>query len=234
MTDQAADAGFGALRHLLFSPIRFYRARLEARPRYLVALAPLAAYIVLSSATVLVATRKTQRVTEVAFEQAGFPPLASVWVGEAIGVVSSITAGCFLFGISALSVVVLDMLLAQSGRSRRLVEFTALAFYSQLPLAAVGLAVVVWWWSPAPLRLPAGITSMELADFLRAYQAESADTAGLSTLQLAGSYFWCWLVALQAAALRVVSGFSVGGAWAAGIMLAVLFVGIPSVVQQVW
>lgn len=234
MTFQAADSGFGALWHLLFSPVRFYRARLEAPPRYLAALVPLAAHIVLSSATVLAATRKTQRVTEVAFEQAGLAAPAPAWVGDVIGVVSSITAGCFLFGISALSVVVLDMLLAQSGRGRRLVEFTALAFYSQLPLAAVGLTVVVWWWSPAPLRLPAGITSIELADFLRAYQADSADTPGLSALQLAGYYFWCWLVALQAAALRVVSGFSVGGAWAAGITLAVLFVGIPSVVQQVW
>ena len=234
MIVQAADADFGALRHLMFSPIRFYRARLEARPRYLGALVPPAAYVVLSSAAVLVVTRKTHGVTAVAFERAGLPPLAPAWVGDAIGVVSSITAVCFLLAMSALAVVFLDMLFAQSGRGRRLFEFTALAYFSQLPVAVAGLMAAVWWWSPAPLTLPAGITSLELVDALRSYQEESADTAVLSTQRLIGSYFWCWLVALQAAALRVVSGFSVGGAWAAGILLGVLFVGIPYAVQQYW
>ncbi len=234
MTAQETDAGFGALRHFLFSPIRFYRARLEAHPRYLAALVPLGAYVALSSATALLTARKTQRVAAVAFEQAGLPPLGPAWVGEAIAVVSSITAGCFLFALSALAVVVLDMLFAQSGRSRRLVEFTALAFYSQLPLAAAGLAAVVWWWNPAPLRLPEGIASLELADALRRYQEESANAAGLSTLRLAGSYFWCWLSALQAVALLVVSDFSPRGTWAAGILLAALFVGMPYAAQRFW
>ena len=204
---------------------------------------PPAAYVVLSSAAVLVVTRKTHGVTAVAFERAGLPPLAPAWVGDAIGVVSSITAVCFLLAMSALAVVFLDMLFAHesyrnpepaSGRGRRLFEFTALAYFSQLPVAVAGLMAAVWWWSPAPLTLPAGITSLELVDALRSYQEESADTAVLSTQRLIGSYFWCWLVALQAAALRVVSGFSVGGAWAAGILLGVLFVGIPYAVQQYW
>ena len=234
MTVQAADTDFGALRHLLFSPVRFYRARFKARPRHLAALAPLAAYIVLSAATVLVITRKTRSVTEAAFEAAGLPPLPPPWVGDVLGVMSSITAGCLLFALSALAVVCLDMLCAQSGRGRRLVEFTALAYLSQLPLAAAGLAVAAWWWSPAPLRLPDGIASLELAEALRSYQEESAGAAALSTQRLLGSYFWCWLVALQAAALRVVSGFSAGGAWAAGILLAALFVGVPYAIQRFW
>ena len=36
-----------------------------------------------------------------------------------------------------------------------------------------------------------------------------------------------WLIALHACALRVVSGLTVGGAWAAGIILAILFMGVP-------
>ena len=234
MIAQETGAGFVALRHLVFSPIRFYRARLEAKPRYLAALVPLGAYVALSSATAFLTARRSQRVAAVAFEQAGLPPLGPAWLGEAVAVVSSVTAGCFLFAMGALAVVVLDTLFVQSGRSRRLVEFTALAFYSQIPLAAAALALVVWWWSPPPLSLPAGITSLELGDVLRSYQEESANAAGLSTLRLAGSYSWCWLVALQAVALRVASGFSVGGTWVAGILLAALFVGIPYAAQWYW
>ncbi len=234
MTARQTDAGFGRIRHLWFSPVRFFRARLERPPGYLGALAPLVAYIALASAAVLVVVGKTRRVTEVAFARVEAPPLAPAWVGDAIGVVSSVTAVCFAFVLSALAVVALDMLFAQSGRGRRLVEFTALAYCSQLPFAAVWLGIVAWWWQPEPLRLPAGVTSVELLDVLRAYQENSANAPLLSTLRLVASYFWCWFVALQAVALRVVAGFTVGGAWAAGGLLAALFVVAPYVVQELW
>ena len=153
---------------------------------------------------------------------------------DLLGVMSAITTGCALFLFSALAVVVLDMLFAQSGHGRRLVEFTGLAFYSQLPLALAVLVFTIWWQEMDTLRLPPEATGQELAEAVLAQQQESAAAAGLSTLRLMGAYFWCWLVALQAAALRVVSGFSTGGAWAAGILLAVLFVGLPYAVQQLW
>lgn len=234
MSAPQADAGLGRIRHLWFSPVRFFRARLERPPRYLGALAPLAAYIALTSAAVLVAMGKTRRVTEVAFagvEAAALPP---AWVGDAIGVMSSVTAGCSVFVLSALAVLALDMLFVQSGRGRRLVEFTALAYWSQVPFAAVWLAIVAGWWELAPLRLPPGATSVELLEVLQAYQEDSASEPLPSTLRLAASYFWCWLVALQAVALRVVAGFTVGGAWAAGGLLAALFVVAPYVVQELW
>ena len=88
--------------------------------------------------------------------------------------------------------------------------------------------------APEPLRLPPGVTSVELLDVLRAYQENSANAPLLSTLRLVASYFWCWFVALQAVALRVVAGFTVGGAWAAGGLLAALFVVAPYVVQELW
>lgn len=34
--------------------------------------------------------------------------------------------------------------------------------------------------------------------------------------------------------LRVVSGFPVGGAWASGILMAALFVGLPYAVRWFW
>ena len=234
MTGRQAAAGLGRIRHLWFSPVRFFRARLEQPPRYPGALAPLAAYIALTSAAVLVAGGKTRRVAEAAFAGVEVPPLPPAWVGDAIGVVSSVTAGCFVFALSALAVLALDTLFVQSGRARRLVEFTALAYWCQLPFTAVWLGILAWWWEPEPLRLPPGVTSVELLDVLSAYQENSASAPMLSTLRLVASYFWCWFVALQAVALRVVAGFTVGGAWAAGGLLATLFVVAPYVGQELW
>ena len=229
-----ADACLGRIRHLWFSPVRFFRARLERPPRYLAALAPLVAYTVLTSAAVLVVMDKTRRMAEVAFAGADAPPLPPAWVGDAIGVISSVTTACSIFALSALAVLALDTLIVQSGRGRRLVEFTALAYWSQLPFAAVWLGIVAGWWEPAPLRLPPGATSVELLDVVSAYQEDSAREPLLSTLRLAASYFWCWFIALQAVALRVAAGFTVGGASAAGGLLAALFVVAPYVAQELW
>ena len=232
MTGHDAAHGFGAPFCLLTSPVRFFRSRLERQPGYLAALAPLAAYAVLSTAAVLVVARKTRLTTERALATAELSGIEPGWVGDIIGTVASFTAVGFMFVASALALTALDALFAQSGRARRLVEFTALSYWSQLPLAAAWLGIVAWWWAPSPLRLPPGLTAAELMAVLSEYQEANARTSILSTLQLAGAYSWCWFVALQAAALRVVSGFSVHGAWAAGILLATLFVAIPYAAQR--
>ena len=237
MTTQVAASphfspGFGAPWRLLTSPVRYFRSRLERQPRYLVALAPLAAYAVLASAAVLVVARETRLTTQRALAGVESPGMEPLWVGDIIGTVASVTTVGFTFVLSVLAAVALDSLFAQSGRARRLVEFTALCYWSQLPLAAAWFGIVAWWWEPPPLRLPPGATAAELAGVLSDYREESARTTVLSTLQLAGAYSWCWFVALQATALRVVSGFSVHGAWAAGILLATLFVVIPYVAQR--
>ena len=234
MSTPQADADLGRIRHLWFSPVRCLRARLERPPRHLAALAPLAAYTALTSAAVLVGMGKSRRVAEVALagvEAAALPP---AWVGDAIGVISSVTAACSVFALSALAALALDTLFAQSGRGRRLVEFTALAYWTQLPFTAVWLVIVAAWWEPAPLRLPPGATSVELLEVMQAYQEDSAREPLPSALRLVASYFWCWFVALQAVALRVTAGFTVGGAWAAGGLLAALFVVAPYVVQELW
>ena len=133
----------------------------------------------------------------------------------------------------ALVMVVLDLLFAQSGRVRRLVEFAGYSFISQVPLAVAGLGLAIGV-APEPLRLPPDATLAEFPDIVRDYQEGVAGGTVQAVMQMIGVYFGLWLAALQAAALRVVSGFSVGGAWAAGILLAVLFVGLPYAGRQFW
>ena len=225
---------FGAPWRLLTSPLRFFRSRLERQPDYLAALAPLAAYTVLASAAALVVARKTRMTTQRALAAAELPGIEPGWAGDVIATVASVTAVGFTFVASALALLALDALFAQSGRARRLVEFTALSYWSQLPLAAAWFGIVAWWWEPLPLRLPPGVTAAELMGALSDYQEAGARTTVLSTLQLAGAYSWCWFVALQATALRAASRFSVRGAWAAGIVLGTLFVALPYVAQRIW
>lgn len=233
MTGRNARSRVGTFGQLLFSPIRFFRARLERPPNYPAALAPLAAYVVLTTATVLVSGRKTREVTDVALDRAQLGATWPAWVGDAIGGVSTVTTVGFLFVVNAIAVMALDALFAQSGRARRLVEFTALSYWSQLPFAAVWLGITAWWWRPEPLHLPAGVTSVELLEILQTYR-ENADTGVLATLRLVGTYFWCWFIALQCAALRAAAGFTVGGAWAAGLLLGTLFVGVPYAAERFW
>ena len=56
--------------------------------------------------------------------------------------------------------------------------------------------------------------------------AEPLQIVMARTQQMAG----VWLIALHACALRVVSGLTTGGTWAAGLVLAVLFIGAPAAV----
>ena len=97
----------------------------------------------------------------------------------------------------------------RGNRDDRLVEFSALAHVTQIPWALATLAVSLWGWDPEPFRVSSATTVAELPDLLRRYQESMAAAPVQSTLRLVGAYFTVWLVALQCAALRVVSGVSV-------------------------
>ena len=216
------------------SPTRFYRTRANMSPSWLLAFSPVIATTALYVAAAGVLNLKVQPHVEAAMSEMGVD-LGQVPTGliAVVGLMGSAAAYLAMFGAMALVLVVLDLLFAQSGSARRLVEFAGFAFVSQLPLAILGLALAIWV-TPEPLRLPADATLAEFPDIMRKYQATVVGGVRQSVLQMVGVYFGLWMAALQAAALRVVSGFSVGGAWAAGILLAVLFVGIPYAVQQLW
>ena len=220
---------------LFVSPIRYFRSLLERPPRWTRAGAPVVVYAGLLAMTGSVTYLRLQSgLVDTASLATGAVAFTSPVFGTVLSVFSVVTGAAVTFWLSTGALIALDVLFTGSGRARRLIEFSALAYWTQVPWTAVVAGVVLWWFEPAPLRLAAGATPMELAEAMRAYQENSASAAGLSTMRLVGSYFWCWLVALQAAALRVVSGFSVGGAWAAGILLAILFVGIPYAGGLLW
>ena len=119
--------------------------------------------------------------------------------------------GFVAFTLHAAAVVVLGMVGTGSGDSvtnARLVGLAGLAYWTQVAWSVPVLAVLLVF----------------SADALGAPGPHGTFPTLIGSLQ---QLFGLWLVGLHAVALRVVSRFSVGGTWAAGIALGALFVGTP-------
>ena len=133
-------------------------------------------------------------------------PMAAV-LFSGVNLAGASAAAVAAVGAHAVVVVVLDLLAAPSGRARRLVELSALAYWSQ-----------VAWSVPAALLVTgAGSVGDDLRVVLDA------------TRQLWG----VWLIGLHAAVLYVVSGLSVAGAVAAALIMLAVFYGLPPLVGMI-
>ena len=124
------------------------------------------------------------------------------------------------------------VLFAGSGRARRLVELSALAYWVQVVWAAVSLIAVLVAYSPSPLDLPISRGRLAVEGAMAEYLADEAGTPFMLSIRLVGVYFGLWFTALQACALRVVSGFSVVAASAAGVVMGFAFILLPWAVQR--
>lgn len=220
---------------ILTSPIRFYQTRVAHPPDWMRAAAPVALQMTLLSVNGSVMyLRGLAGITEsLPSNLAAGGPLSPVF-GVALAVVSVVAGVAVTFWLSVGAIVALDLLFTGSGQARRLVECTALAYWTQIPWSFAAVGILLWWFDPEPLRVSSDLSSSELSARMMAYQNDLQSGPLMETMQVVGLYFGLWLAALQAAALRVVSGFSVGGAWAAGILLAALFVGIPYAGRLLW
>ena len=203
---------------VLWSPMRHYRERLALPPDWARAVVPLAieAAWIMAGFIVTVFRLAPELSTGVLF----YLFLIFFLV---LMVFSMILGIAFWFGLSTGVVVAIHRLATGSmAGARRLVEFSALAHWSQVPWAVVYAAVLVWW-------LPPGLDLSDAAQF-----EESLSTSPIGSLafQLLGMGCGVWLVVLQACALRVVSGFTVRGASVAAAVLGIVFVGIPWAAAQ--
>ena len=198
------------------------------------ALPVVAQTVLLAIAGSLVNLRMHAEIVQVVSGVDGTNPLFSPAFGVILAIFSVVAGTAMVFWLAAGALVVLDILFAGSGQSRRLVECCALAYWSQVPWSLIGLVILSIWGHPEPIRIPTNASPSELTTLLVERQAHFQSMPVMQTVQLVGVYFGLWLVGLQATALRVVSGFSVRGAWAAGIVLGTLFVALPYVAQRIW
>lgn len=210
------------------SPVRFFREALSRPPAWGRAFAPVGLVVVLVTASSVVTAGRGHAVLERAYgtDVIPFPALASV------GVLTALVAIAASFWLSAGALLVIDLLFAGSGRARRLIEFSALAYWVQVLWGSVALVAFLVFYSPAPLDLPMERGRLAVEEAMAEYLAAEARTPFILTFRLVGVYVGLWFTALQACALRVVSGVSVAGASATGVVLGLVFVVLPWAVQR--
>lgn len=218
---------------LLDSPIRYMKRRVEGPTRWFTAILPVTLYVMASTAGALVAGKRMNMVIHVAMEEAEHPlPDVPFLLGVLVAGGAMVVAAMLTFALHVGTLVALDLFFVQSGRVSRLVELAMVSYWTQAVYALVGLFSVVLFFEPESLRIPPGTSSIGLQQLIEDYYT-TTQRVGFSTSLLTSirQMVNVWLIALHACALRVVSGFSVGSAWAAGVFLTMLFVVGPIVVQ---
>lgn len=187
--------------------MRHYRERLALPPDWASAVAPLA----IEAATLM------------AFVTVLFVRMPALSTGVlsfllVIFAFSAIFGTASWFGLYAGVVVAIHRLGTGSmAGARRLVEFSALAHWSQVPSVVVTAALMAW-------AVPA---ELDLNDAAQFEESLSMLPIGVLALQLLGVGSGVWLVVLQTCALRVASGFTVAGASVGAAVVGILFVAVP-------
>lgn len=209
---------------LIDSPIRFMQARAASGPpRLSSALLPVVINaLFVGGIGVITQSRMTMLAP-------GLPePVSPPGLPIAIAVPMAVAFGLLSFAVHAGAVVMFDMLTAQSTAPKRwrLAELSALAYWPQLLWSVPALTAMWWLYDPPPMvyRGAGADVMMAAVRYGEQLAAEPLQIVMTRTQQMAS----IWLIALHAVALRVVSGLTVAGTWATGIVLAVLFLGAPA------
>ena len=203
--------------HLLFwSPVRFFETSRAGGLHWLTAAAAPALCAGLqavtgsmTSAKILPAMEETLAVLDVPFP--AFPL-------QSLAFVTGLVGYPMFFGVLFLAVLALDILASGSEQPRLLAKFTAVSFYTQVPWCIVMIAIV-WYWTPAPLRLAVGASEADVMEQMTSYQLTVRSGPLMSTGRLLEYYSLLWLSAVLAMALKVVGSLSVRAAVAVGTVL---------------
>ena len=206
------------------SPVRYMRARVDASPQLAWALLPVAINALLvGGAGIVTSARFVAAANSIDGVVAPSPPMYVL-------LPLSVVFGLIGFAAHVGAVVALDAVTTQSGLRGRLVELSGLAYWSQVLWSAPALLVMWLYLDPEAFVLPSNMDVMTPAMAYREIVGpEPLQIVMARTQQFAG----IWLVGLHATVLKVVSGFTTGGTWAAGFAMGGVFLGIPAVLQAV-
>ena len=197
---------------LIFSPILFYQERVAGPPRWASPVAALICYGALSAMASALAVGRM------------LGDMRTNVLIVAAGVAFSVL---FVFALQTGVVVCLERLFSSGRNGRRLIECSALAYWTQVPL---GLLDIGFWGliDIEDMRLPA---SAGIVDIIEGLDSMQSSLFSVRIFTDSATYYSLWVVALQAAALRAVSKFSIGGSAVAGCFLGLAFVVLPWIVS---
>lgn len=203
---------------LLSSPTRFFDARRHRSPHWGVALAAPIACAALQGLAALLLSAKVRPVMEGIFANQGPRPEPPPRLLMAF--VTALGYPMFL-GVLVLSMLALNVLVRQPGSPQRLAEFTAIGFYTQVPVGLL-LVAIAWLWQPDPTPFAAPASSAQLAATINHYRDVLLSEPLPSTGRLLSLYSLIWLASTLTTALKVEARLSpVGTALAALVLLAI-------------
>lgn len=134
--------------NLVWSPVSFFDARRRRHPDWGTALAAPALCAALHCVSMSIFSGKTRPLVDSALARLDLPlmglPSPHLFIAS-----SALTYPAF-FGFLTLAVLALDVLVQDSGQPTRLTEFTALAFYTQVPYCLL-MILIAWVWVPDPI-----------------------------------------------------------------------------------
>lgn len=218
----------GGFIRLIDSPIRYMQARAASGPpRLFPASIAVAANAVCGGAATLVSQSRMSLMAPGMSEPATAPGPVPV----PVAILLSIVMGLLGFAIHAGAVIMLDMAVAQSRQPRRFLELCALAYWPQV-LVSIPILAATWLYFDPPVMVYRGAGADAIAAAMD-YGAEVGRMPFSILTAEVQQFATIWLIGLHACTLRVVSGLSAGGTWAAGIVLAVVFLGVPWFAGQV-
>lgn len=212
--------------HIFFSPVELFRSRLSYEPAWAVAFVPVIAYAIFMATSASLLLVKVRWVVGQATSASGVE-MPNLFAVDMLTFIFGVAGHIILFWLVTGAFVAVDVLFSGSKQAGRLVELSAISYWTQVPWAVASISLMMFY-TLEPLSASRSSLITEITQF----QNEIARTPYMLTFSLLTSIFLLWWVALQAAALRVVSGFTVRGAWAAGIVLGSMFVVIPWAVQR--
>lgn len=133
-----------------------------------------------------------------------------------------------VLGVAILAVMSINVLYKDVGDPGRLVEFSALCFFTQVPLTGV-LVVVAWHFHPEPFQTTSrGLALLAAAE---AYRDEQVSGPFLSTVAVMSHCSSVWFATQLTCGLKVAGQLSGRAAVLAGAFLCSVFVGIQVVLE---
>ena len=204
------------MENVVTSPLRYFQEIKKREPQWFSAALPVLAYVFTYSLNGgLLGWRAWEAL-----------PVASGKMFMVVFTALSAATGTVVLALFSVGgVVVIDLLAGGSRQQlvRKLIECSMVSYWTQVLWGLIVLCFMVVWYHP-----PAMSEAEQWTERIAVMNAESAKVA----VDLIAVYFGLWLASLQACALRVVSGFSVAGAWAAAVVLGLAFAVLPWVVQR--
>jgi len=215
---------------LVFSPVTFFKKRLDKPPNWALALSPLIVCVVaqIVSALMLVDTMQAALTT---FTAPASLPAASPGPFRILPLILVPFGYAATYAVATLALVCLDVVTKDSRRGGRLAEFAALAFFAHVPYA-IASVVLVHLWSAGE---PAASAWASLEDLSRGLDVQRAATLGsplLSTARLLSYYSSAWYALVITASLQAVTGMKTRGTWLAAAFLLALSVGAGSFTKE--